>query len=237
MMWFDVCSSLYHGAPALSWGAATRVAMGESMVRFRLAVSGLGAVLFMGGAMNQAGVAQAGAQPGIVPSTVEQPDKYQWLEDVSGERSMTWVKAENERTAKVLEADPRFAALNDAALKVAESPERLAYPSLVDGMVYNTWQDAEHVKGIYRKTTLADYLTEKPTWKTVIDYDALAKQDKQEWVAHGLNCLYPGNTLCLVALSAGGEDADTLREAGIPASSHQSQRENLRLGQRTHALY
>jgi prolyl oligopeptidase len=166
----------------------------------------------MGGAMNHAGVAQAGAQPGIAPSPVEQPDKYQWLEDVSGERSMTWVKAENERTAKVLEADPRFAALNDAALKVAESPERLAYPSLVDGMVYNTWQDAEHVKGIYRKTTLADYLTENPTWKTVIDYDALAKQDKQEWVAHGLNCLYPGNTLCLVALSAGGEDADTLRE-------------------------
>ena len=79
-------------------------------------------------------------------------------------------------------------------------------------MVYNTWQDAQHVHGILRRTTLADYLTVQPHWQTVIDYDALAKQDKQEWVANGLNCLYPGNSLCLVSLSAGGEDAETLRE-------------------------
>ena len=46
----------------------------------------------------------------------------------------------------------------------------------------------------------------------MIDYDALAKQDNEKWVQKGLNCLYPGNGLCLVALSAGGEDATTLRE-------------------------
>ena len=93
-----------------------------------------------------------------------------------------------------------------------ESPDHLAIPVLKEGTVYNTWQDAEHVRGILRRTTLADYLTTQPHWQTVIDYDALAKQDKQEWVANGLNCLYPGNGLCLVSLSAGGEDAETLRE-------------------------
>jgi len=46
----------------------------------------------------------------------------------------------------------------------------------------------------------------------VLDYDLLAKQDKQSWVQKGLNCLYPGNEVCLVALSAGGEDAVSLRE-------------------------
>jgi prolyl oligopeptidase len=148
-------------------------------------------------------------------ASAQPTDKYQWLEDVTGARSMAWVKAENERSAKVLESDPHFAALEAAALKVAESPERLAIPSLNGDDVYNSWQDAQHVIGILRRTTLADYLTAQPHWQTVLDYDALAKQDKEKWVQHGLTCLYPGNELCLVGLSAGGEDADTMREFNL----------------------
>ena len=139
-------------------------------------------------------------------------DPYSWLEDVNGARSMAWVKAENERSAKVLEADPRFAVYQAQALKVVESPDRLPYPDLREGTVYNTWQDAEHVRGIFRKTSLADYQTAQPHWQTVIDYDALGKADNQKWVHKGLNCLYPGVSLCLVGLSDGGEDATTLRE-------------------------
>jgi len=142
-------------------------------------------------------------------------DKYQWLEDVSGPRSMAWVKAENERTAKVLEKDPHFAGLEAAALKVLESPERLPIPRLNGDDVYNTWKDAAHLRGILRRTTVADYLTAQPHWQTLLDYDALAKQDNQKWVAQGLNCLYPGNDLCLVGLSAGGEDAGTEREFSL----------------------
>ncbi|RXH54296.1 prolyl oligopeptidase family serine peptidase [Granulicella sibirica] len=145
-------------------------------------------------------------------TSTEQPDKYQWLEDVSGERSMSWVKAENERTSKVLEADPRFAGLQADALKVLESPDRLAMPDFREGTIYNTWQDAQHIRGILRKTTLEDYKSGQPHWQTVIDYDALAKADNEKWVQKGLNCLYPGAGLCMVALSAGGEDAETLRE-------------------------
>ena len=142
----------------------------------------------------------------------ELPDNYQWLEDVNGTRAMDWVKAENERSAKVLEADPRFAEFQAEALKILESPDRLAIPQFRNGAVYNSWQDAEHIRGIVRKTTLADYLTAQPHWQTVIDYDALAKADNEKWVQHGLNCEYPGDGLCLAGLSAGGEDADTLRE-------------------------
>lgn len=139
-------------------------------------------------------------------------DPYAWLEDVNGARPLAWVKAENEKTAKVLEADPHYADFQAQALKVLESPDRLAYPVFRNGAIYNTWQDAEHIRGILRRTTLDDYMTEKPHWETVIDYDALAKADNEKWVQRGLNCLYPGDGLCLVALSAGGEDADTLRE-------------------------
>jgi prolyl oligopeptidase len=49
----------------------------------------------------------------------------------------------------------------------------------------------------------------------VLDLDAVAKQDNERWVAKRRICLYPGNELCLVALSAGGEDAVTLREFNL----------------------
>jgi prolyl oligopeptidase len=152
----------------------------------------------------------AGAQTPDAPN-----DKYLWLEDVHGERSMAWVKAENERSAKVIENDPHFAGLEAAALKVLESPDRLPTPQINGSDVYNTWQDAEHVRGILRRTTVADYFAAQPHWQTVLDYDALAKQDNESWVQKGLNCLYPGNDLCLVSLSAGGEDAVTLREFSL----------------------
>ena len=44
-------------------------------------------------------------------STVEQPDNYTWLEDIHGDRPMAWVKAEDARTAAVLEKDSHFAPL------------------------------------------------------------------------------------------------------------------------------
>ena len=145
-------------------------------------------------------------------NTTDQPDKYQWLEDVNGERSMAWVNAENARSAKALDVGPVYDKLAETALKVLESPTRLPNPGFRVGEVYNTWQDAQHVRGILRRTSLDSYLTDQPDWHTVIDYDALAVQDNQKWVAHGLNCLYPGDGLCLVTLSAGGEDAATERE-------------------------
>jgi prolyl oligopeptidase len=148
-------------------------------------------------------------------STTEQPDNYTWLEDIHGERQLAWVKKENERTAAVLEKDTYFAPLEAEALKVRESPDRLPRPEFRNGAIYNTWRDAEHVRGIVRRTTLRDYLTAEPKWETVLDYDALSKTDKQSWVGEGLTCLEPENELCLVQLSAGGEDAETLREMDL----------------------
>src|SRR5690348_6801333 len=77
-------------------------------------------------------------------SGADRADPYIWLEDVSGARSMSWVKTENERTAKMLENDPRYAELKSAALKTLEAPDRLPTPSLNGSDVYNTWQDAQH---------------------------------------------------------------------------------------------
>ena len=145
----------------------------------------------------------------------EQPDNYTWLEDIHGGRPMAWVKAENARTAAVIENDTHFLPLEAEALEVLESPDRLPDPQFRNGVVYNTWRDAEHVRGIVRRTTLKDYLTAEPKWETVLDYDALSKADNQSWVGKGLECLHPEDELCLVALSAGGEDAVALREMNL----------------------
>ena len=139
-------------------------------------------------------------------------DKYLYLEDVSSPRAMAWVRDENARTAKVLEADPRFLSYAADALKIEEDPHRLASPEEHGMEIYNSWQDGDHVQGILRKTTRADYLSKDPEWQTVIDYDALSRQEKASWVGHGLTCQYPGDGLCMVSLSAGGEDAETMRE-------------------------
>lgn len=142
----------------------------------------------------------------------EQPDNYKWLEDVNGAKPMAWVKAHDAASAKILEADPRFPKLEAIALKVALSPDRLPDPEIRGDVVYNFWQDANHVRGIYRRTTLADYLTKTPHWHTVLDYDALGKQDHKSWVNSGIVWLEPSEQLCLVGLSDGGEDAHIYRE-------------------------
>ena len=183
---------------------------GELKMRRMWSVAGVAGtflVLLVGGGGTWAAVAQGPAS--------EQPDKYAWLGDIHGDKPMEWVKAENARTAAVLEKQKPFADLDEAALKVLDSPEKLAYPTFRGGLVYNTWRDKDHVRGIVRRTTLDSYLTNDPKWETVIDYDALGKQDKQSWVGKGLDCMEPAEERCMVALSVGGEDAITLREFNL----------------------
>ncbi len=143
------------------------------------------------------------------------PDKYAWLEDVYGEKPLAWVKEHNQRTAAVLEKDPHFAPLQADTLKVLQSPDRLPWPSFHGDPIYNFWRDADHVRGILRRTTPSDYLAVDPKWETILDFDTLAKQDNQSWVFKGLDCLPPINEVCLVYLSAGGEDAMTEREFNL----------------------
>ena len=64
-------------------------------------------------------------------------DPYLWLEDVDGERAMTWVRAENAKTVAVLEADARYDTLHNEALTIAESKDRIPMPNLLRGAVFN----------------------------------------------------------------------------------------------------
>jgi prolyl oligopeptidase len=139
-------------------------------------------------------------------------DPYLWLEDVSSPRSMDWVNAHNATSTALLQADPHYATFYDQALAIAGAKDRIPAPSFVHGAIYNFWQDPDHLRGIWRKTSLADYRTANPTWTTVLDIDALGKAEGKSWVMKGMQCLQPEEKRCLVSLSDGGEDAVEIRE-------------------------
>jgi prolyl oligopeptidase len=139
-------------------------------------------------------------------------DPFQWLEDVEGQKAMVWVKEQNARTEKELEAAPEYAPTYARALEILDSKERIAYPDLLGSVVYNFWQDPEHVRGIWRRAPLAAYLEGNPAWETVLDIDALVKAEGKPWVFKGGECLPPAYARCLVSLSRGGGDAVEVRE-------------------------
>lgn len=154
---------------------------------------------------------------GMLGSAVaaEKPDPYLWLEQVSSPRSMAWVRAENARTLGVLEKDPRYAGLYRDALAIAEAKDRIPVPTQLDGSIFNFWQDAEHVRGIWRRTSLESYRSSAPQWTTVLDLDALAATEKANWFLKDVTCVEPGEERCLLSLSDGGEDAVAMREFDI----------------------
>jgi prolyl oligopeptidase len=153
-------------------------------------------------------------------------DPYIWLEQVASREAMAWVDTHNAATTKVLEADPRYQSLYDEALTIAGAKDRIPQPSFTRGQIYNFWQDADHLRGLIRKTSLDDYRQAQPQWTTVLDVDALGKAENRSWVLKDFDCLRPEERLCLVSLSDGGEDAVEVREfdlntaAFVPGGFH-----------------
>jgi prolyl oligopeptidase len=150
--------------------------------------------------------ATAGTGPGA-PA-----DPYLWLEDVDGERALAWVREQNEATYRRLEGNELFDGLYRDALAVLDSASRLPQVTQRGQWLYNLWKDADHPRGIYRRTTLAELRKDAPQWQVVVDVDALAASEGKPWVFHGFDCLPPAHRQCLLALSPGGTDADELRE-------------------------
>jgi prolyl oligopeptidase len=154
--------------------------------------------------------APAPAPAAMPAATVEDP--YLWLEGVEDSKALDWAKARNVTSQATLEAVPGFAATQQRIRALMDSKDKLPYVRKQGRWLYNFWQDAEHVRGIYRRTTLADYAKEAPSWETIIDVDALNKAESATWVWGGMSCLYPTYVKCLVHLSRAGGDSTVVRE-------------------------
>jgi prolyl oligopeptidase len=169
------------------------------------------------------------------PGSSDEPPEDVFLEDLRGERSMSWVESENARALasvvgpeKLVEDDPIYARLRS----IYDDKNKIPSVRLRGSFVYNFWQDETHVKGIWRRTTMDDFKTSAPTWETVLDVDALAAEESVSWVWKGPVFLDygPGQETrkdrCVVKLSDGGTDAcairefDVVRKAFVPESEH-----------------
>ncbi|MEJ2482406.1 MAG: hypothetical protein P8049_04645 [Gemmatimonadota bacterium] len=172
----------------------------------------LSIIVAVGGVTSCDDEAGAPDQPSEPYGAAADDDPYLWLEDVEGERALAWVSEQNAESLQRLEGDPRFEDLYTEALTLYEASDRIPYGSYFGGHVHNFWQDEEHVRGVWRKTTLASYATDDPAWETVLDVDALAREEQENWVYKGRSCLPPEYRRCLVRLSRGGGDAVVVRE-------------------------
>ncbi len=146
-----------------------------------------------------------------VSSEVSTEDPFLWLEDVSAERSLAWARERNGKSEGEL-VDGEFRALETRLKAILDSNEKIPYVSKIGAHLYNLWQDAANPRGLWRRTTPAEYARAEPAWETVLDLDALGRAEGVSWVWHGAEVLEPEDRLCLLSLSPGGSDADVVRE-------------------------
>ena len=152
-------------------------------------------------------------------TAIAQEDPYLWLEDVTGDKAIAWVKEQNVKSQKLLEAQPLFSAIRDQTLEVLNSRARIPAVAKRGAFYYNFWQDEKNIRGVWRRTTMAEYKKTEPAWETVLDLDQLAKNEKENWVWKGSSCLYPNYERCLISLSRGGADANVVREFDMVSKS------------------
>ncbi len=139
-------------------------------------------------------------------------DPFQWLENVDDEKALEWVNKWNEKSLEAFSEQPVYQEIYNKNLEIMNSDERIASPGLVGDYVYNFWQDEEHQRGIWRRTTLKSYLGSNPEWEILLDIDELSAKDNVKWVFKGASGLYPDYKKFLVSLSKGGGDATVIKE-------------------------
>jgi prolyl oligopeptidase len=145
--------------------------------------------------------------------TLDAPDDdpYLWLEEVEGARAAAWIGQQNART---LAAFGGAAVDRDAATLAAifDRPDKIPFPGRRGWWWYNFWNDAAHPRGVWRRTTAEGFASDAPHWEVLIDLDALATAEGEDWIWKGAATRPSTHDRAIVSLSRGGADAVVLRE-------------------------
>ena len=164
-------------------------------------------------------MAHAQVSTSDAPQKAITDDPYLWLEAHRSPRAMDWVHKQNAVTTHAFMQSSEFATTRSKILQVLDADTRIPGVHRMGEYLYNFWQDKTHPRGIWRRTTLAEYRKSDPAWETVLDIDALNTTEGKKWVFKGAECMKPEYTHCLVMLSPGGGDAVEVREFDIPSKS------------------
>ena len=80
------------------------------------------------------------------------------------------------------------------------------------GYVYNFWQDEKNTRGLWRRTTLAEYGQENTKWEQLFDVDAYNAKEGSNYAGDSAWCwqapLGPDYKSALLTLSPGGMGND-----------------------------
>jgi len=145
--------------------------------------------------------------------TLEAPDDdpYLWLEYIDDERALAWVEAQNAATVACF-GDARFAADRDTLAAIFDRPDNIPLIGRRGTRGFNFWKDAVHPRGLWRTTTLDSYRTAAPEWDILLDLDALAEKEGEDWTWSGAATIPGTHDRGILMLSRGGADAVVLRE-------------------------
>jgi prolyl oligopeptidase len=150
--------------------------------------------------------------------TKEAPDDdpYLWLEEIDGAQALAWVEAQNAATLARF-GNARFAVDRGALTAIFDRPDNLPLIGRRGARVFNFWKEAEHPRGLWRATTLDSYRTDAPDWDILLDLDALAAREGEDWTWSGAVTIPGSHDRAILMLSRGGADAVVLREFDLPA--------------------
>ena len=143
-------------------------------------------------------------------------DPYLWLEEVDGASAVAWVESQNRHTLARF-GDARFAADRDLMAAIFDRPDNIPLIGRRGTRVYNFWKDDAHPRGLWRATSLASFRTEAPDWEILLDLDALAAAEDEDWIWGGATTLPGSHDRAILMLSRGGADAHVLREFDLTA--------------------
>ena len=145
--------------------------------------------------------------------TLEAPDDdpYLWLEEIDSEGALAWVEAQNGATLARF-GDARFAADRDALAAIFDRPDNIPVVARRGSRLFNFWKDAEHPRGLWRATSLDSYRSEQPQWEILLDLDALAAKEAEDWTWSGASTIPGSHDRAILMLSRGGADAVVMRE-------------------------
>ncbi len=129
-------------------------------------------------------------------------DPWQWLEDVTGDKALDWVRARNKVSQAALETDPSFAKLKSDLLAILDSDARIPMVSKRGEFLYNFWRDKQNPRGLWRRTTLDEYVKAEPKWEVLLDLDALGTAENENWVWGGGQLLRPDYKRAMISLPA-----------------------------------
>lgn len=146
-------------------------------------------------------------------------DPYQWLEDVTGDKAIEWVKERNAKAESSLTTSDEFKKLESDLLAILDSDARIPFVSKHGEFYYNFWRDKKNIKGLWRRTTLEEFKKPVPQWEVILDLDKLSAEENESWVWKGTSFLRPDYDRVLIDISRGGADATVTREFEISTKS------------------